>query len=102
MGPRTEANRSGWDSPVDQGTALRRALAAIIDAGIFDNLRLHGNTKWMPTQLVGLAVLWAWSDQATLTAAFVEAARWAIALCGGLAVHSYQGLTSALVTWTGQ
>jgi hypothetical protein len=96
MEPRTDG------APPVQGTLLRQALAWVVEAGIFDRLKLHGNTKWVPTDLVVLAVLWVWSDQATLTAAFAQAARWATTLLGRGALHSYQGLTGALVTWTGQ
>lgn len=89
------------DASAPEGT-LRQALAWVIHERIFDNLIPHGNTKWLPADLVALAVLWVWSDQATLTAAFAQAQRWASALFGRVAAHSYQGLTGALLTWTGQ
>ena len=57
------------------GTMLRQALAWIGDAGIFDQLKFHGHTKWLPVNLVVLAVMWVWSDSSTLTGAFAEAAR---------------------------
>jgi hypothetical protein len=85
-----------------ENTMLRQALTWIVDAGIFHDLKFHGNTKWQPVDLVVLAVMWAWSDSSTLTAAFAEAHRWALALFGRVAVESYQGLTGALVTWTAQ
>ena len=94
MEPRQDANPP-------HGT-LRQALAWVFRERIFDNLTLHGNTKWLPVDLVALAVLWVWSDQDTLTTAFDQAHLWANALFGRVAIHSYQGLTGALVTWTGQ
>jgi Transposase DDE domain len=100
MGQRKDAREPV--SPVVNGTMLRQALAWIVDAGIFDQLSFHGNTKWQPVDLVVLAVMWVWSDQSTLTAAFAEAVRWAVSLFGDAAIQSYQGLTGALVTWTGQ
>lgn len=106
MGPCTDAGQPGPtnlpDGAVVHGTMLRQALAWVVDAGIFHHLPVHGNTKWRPADLVVLAVLWVWSDGATLTAAFAEAARWAATLFGSAALQSYQGLTGALVTWTAQ
>ncbi len=89
------------DASAPEGT-LRQALAWVINERIFDNLVLHGNTKWLPVDLVVLALFWVWSDQPTLTAAFTQAQRWAAALFTRVAIHSYQGLTGALVTWTSQ
>ena len=106
MGPSQDARgplgSTESDDLVVNGTSLRQALAWVVDAKIFDNLTLHGNTKWLPVDLVVLAILWVWSDQSTLTAAFAEARRWAASLFGRVAIHSYQGLTSALATWTAQ
>jgi hypothetical protein len=82
------------------GELLRRALAWVVQDDIFGHLPRHGNTKWLPARLVVLAVLWVWSDHATLTGAFAQAYRWATDLVGNVAVTSYQGLTAALVTWT--
>ena len=84
------------------GAQLRQALGWIVDDNIFGNLKLHGNTKWQPVTLVTLAVLWVWSDAATLTGAFDQAALWVKDLLGVLPVTSYQGLTGALATWTSQ
>src|SRR5262249_29590849 len=41
-----------------------------------------------------------WSNDATLTGAFTEARRWSIDVLGHAAMRSYQGLLSALLTWT--
>jgi len=84
------------------GAQVQKAMGWIVDDGIFGNLKLHGNTKWTPVALVTLAVFWVWSDAATLTGAFSQAALWAKDLLGVLPVTSYQGLTAALVTWTPQ
>ena len=50
--------------------------------------------------LIGLALLWAWSDQRNLTDAFANALEQARALLPGVAVSTYQGLMNALVKWT--
>lgn len=78
---------------------LRKAMDWVVDASIFQNMRLHGNINWMPKELVILAVLWVWSDKSQLTAAFGEAAVWSEWLIGRAAVGSYQALTNALVTY---
>jgi hypothetical protein len=84
------------------GETLRAAVGWIVDEGIFQHLKLHGNTKWLVTDLVVLAVFWVWSDHACLTGAFAEAHHWSMKMFGRSAVGSYQGLTGALVTWTGR
>lgn len=80
--------------------ALERALAWIVDEGIFSQLPLHGNTTWTAGQLVILAVLWVWSDKNTLTGAFQHAKQLAVSMLGQVALTTYQGLTNALVRWT--
>jgi hypothetical protein len=89
-------------APPVQADLLRRALEWIVNERIFDELTLHGNTSWMTTQLVSLAVLWVWSDKGTLGGAFEEARQLSLTMFGQVAVTTYQGLTGALVTWTGQ
>lgn len=81
---------------------LRKAMEWVIDQSIFDNLKTHGNTKWIAKDLVMLAVLWVWSEKAQLTAAFSEARTWSKRLFGRVAISSYQGLTGALVTYGGK
>jgi len=101
MRPRNDTDRPA--PPADQdtnGATLRRALTWIVDDGIFDHLSCHGNTKWLPIDLVVLAVLWVWSDCSTLTGAFARAARWARSLFGRVALDTYQGLSAALLRWT--
>ena len=82
------------------GTTLRAAVTWIVDAKIFAHLPVHGNTSWQMLDLVLLAVVWVWSADHTLTGAFAEAQRWSLQVVGRAAVHTYQGLLKALVTWT--
>lgn len=81
---------------------LHRALAWAIDDKLFHNVPRHGNTSWQVCQLVTLAVLWVWSDHATLTGAFLQARELSLSMLGAVAVSSYQGLTGALVNWSGR
>jgi hypothetical protein len=100
---RKRTNCGGKQRPATQGVpfqALQRALRWIINEGIFSQLTLHGNITWTASQLVVLAVLWVWSDQATLTGAFAHAKHLALSMLGKVALTTYQGLANALVTWT--
>jgi prepilin-type N-terminal cleavage/methylation domain-containing protein len=56
---------------------------------MFADVRLHGNIKWKPKQLVILAVLWVWSGKSTLTRAFDHARRLSRAMFGRVAVTTY-------------
>lgn len=84
------------------GDAMQSTLKWIVDEEIFRDLSFHGNTKWLPGQLVLLALAWVWSGKETLTDAFADARRWSTILLGTTAVNTYQGLAGALVTWTGR
>ena len=81
---------------------LRRALEWLIDGDVFQRVRLHGNIRWTPYQLVSLAVVCAWSDHATLTGAFVRGVAVVLSMFGSVAVTTYLGLTKALVGWSDQ
>jgi hypothetical protein len=82
------------------GETLRAAVAWAVDQQIFAHLKVHGNTVWKIADLILLTVVWVWSNDTTLTGAFVEAQRWSIDVLGRAAVGTYQGLAKALVTWT--
>jgi hypothetical protein len=82
------------------GETLRAAVAWAVDRQIFAHLKVHGNTAWQALDLILLAVVWVWSNDATLTGAFGEAQRWSLDVLGRAAVTTYQGLLQALVTWT--
>ena len=105
MAKKRKATKQGKKhQPSNQGLpfqALQRALAWIINENIFSKLTLHGNTTWKVSQLVVLAVLWVWSDKDTLTGAFDHAKQLAVNMFGDAALTTYQGLSNALVTWTG-
>lgn len=79
------------------GETLLAAVRWIVDAGIFDELKFHGNTGWKPVDLIVLTVVWAWSEATTLTGAFDEAHRWSRSVLSRAAVSTYQGLMGALV-----
>lgn len=70
------------------------------DHGVFATLTFHGNCRWLPNVLVGLALCWSWSECRNLTDAFTEAAGCCQKIFGSVAVSTYQGFLGALVTWT--
>jgi hypothetical protein len=74
------------------GDLLRKALTWAVNDRMFANVRLHGNTRWNPKQIVILAVLWVWSDKSTLVRAFIHARRLSLAMFGNVGVTTYQGL----------
>jgi len=84
------------------GSMLGQALTWFVDGRIFNHLRFHGNTKWDPLHLVFLAILWVWSDKATLTGAFAEALRSVLSFVRAAPELSFQGFMGALNTWTSQ
>lgn len=84
---------------VDQGALLRRALNWIVTPDTLADISLHGNVKWMPHNLVTLAVLFAWSDAAKMTECFEKAAKLSQRLFGVLAVDTFQGMQRALLAY---
>lgn len=78
---------------------LQRAVQWVVKETSFSKMRLHGNTIWLPSQLVILAVLWAWSDKHRLTDAFRYSKELSLRMFGVVAVTSYQGFLGALVRW---
>jgi hypothetical protein len=70
------------------------------DDSIFSEIRLHGNTKWVPRCLVYVAILWAWSETACLTDAHVDAVACYRSMFGFMVPGTYQGFMGALTKWT--
>lgn len=81
---------------------LRQALQWFVTEVDFTQVKLHGNVNWKVVDLVVLAVLWVWCDHRTLTGAFESAHRLAFEMFGSVALTTYQGLTGALQSYTGE
>ena len=84
------------------GDDLKKAVNWILVEGIFAEVRLHGNVKWAPSDLVRLAVFWVWSAEASLVASAKAAVAKVLKLFGCVAVTSYQALTGGLIRYTSQ
>jgi hypothetical protein len=76
--------------------ALDRLREWLLPSGIFAGLYRHGNTGWLPVDLVWLALCWAWEESQNVTDAFEEAKDQCQQL-GIAAVATYQGMMKALV-----
>lgn len=72
------------------------------DGGIFSQVKLHGNTSWLPRSLVWLAIFWAWSESRNLTDAFTEAVGCCKIISKSSALSTYQGFMGALTRWTSE
>lgn len=79
---------------------FREALNWLLDEAIFDGLAFHGNTSWVPSDLVVLALLWMWSPARKLTDAFDEAVGQSRQIIGRVALSTFQGFAGALKAWT--
>lgn len=99
---RTKSDRQGRRTRIQGMNAgvLRRSLEWILDDELFRGIAFHGNVSWKGCQFVALAVLWVWSDHATLTGAFAQGVEVARTMFGSVALTTYRGLTQALRSWT--
>jgi hypothetical protein len=98
--PATNRRKTRRRSGVTNKNSLLKLWEWFFPAGIFAKIVFHGNTKWVPTQLVILAFCWTWSDARCLTDAFVEAAESGCSLFGLPTLRTYQGFIRALVKWS--
>ncbi len=69
---------------------------------IFSKLKFHGNTKWLPTSLVYLALYWSWSESRNLTDAFTEALGYCQTISDCSPLSTYQGFMGAMVRWSSE
>lgn len=76
--------------------AMDKLREWLLPSGIFAGLYQHGNTGWLPADLVWLALCWAWEESKNVTDAFDEAKDQCQQL-GIAAVGTYQGMMKALV-----
>lgn len=82
--------------------ALRAALDWLCDSSALSGVRFQGDCSWTPKALVHAAILWAWSDEKTLTQRFRLARKIVVAtefrVCRPAA--TYQAFLKMLRTWT--
>ena len=65
------------------------------DDRIFAKFKRHGNTGWLPSSLVWLALCWSWPECVNVTNAFTQAVEYCQLITGNSAVTTYQGFMGA-------
>src|ERR1700733_4434464 len=82
--------------------ALKRSLDWLLDGVSFAGATFREDCTWTPRLLVMTALLWAWSDEKTLTGRFATARKIACKMCAWLVepATSYQAFTKVLCKWT--
>jgi len=82
--------------------ALKRSLDWLLASARLSDLTFRGDCSWTPKGLIFVAILWAWSDEKSLTQRFFHA-RKVVIMMGILAripATSYQAFIKMLTTWT--
>jgi hypothetical protein len=92
----------GHTAFVPHHQALQQALDWLLVSARFDGITFRKECTWTPKGLVFTALLWAWSDEKTLTDRFVLARRviLAMAVLPGVPATTYQAFLKMLQTWT--
>lgn len=94
-------DRSGLTAPAPHHQALKRALDWLLEPASLSGMAPRGDCTWTPEGLIFAAILWAWSDEKTLTGRFALARKVVVAM-GSLArppARSYQAFLKLLRTW---
>lgn len=81
---------------------LREAIGWFMPTESLQDLKMHGNTKWHPAQLISLVLLWTWTVKDSLTDGFDDAYRSTRQLYGECPLTTYQGMAGAMLKWTGK
>lgn len=98
---------SHQDSVGDTGSAvhhqaLQQALDWILVSARLSDSAFREDCSWTPKGLVFTAILWNWSDEATLTGRFFLARKvvMAMAILTRIPAATYQAFLKMLTTWT--
>jgi hypothetical protein len=82
--------------------ALKRALDWLLASADLSDVVFRRECTWGPKDLIAAAILWAWSDEKTLTERFVVARKVTLTMSAMSQVpaRSYQAFLKLLQTWT--
>src|SRR4051794_11267927 len=82
--------------------ALNEALDWLLKPVLLSEIRFRKECTWTPKTLIFLAILWAWSDEKTLTERFFLARKvvLAMAILARTPASTYQAFLKMLRTWT--
>lgn len=92
----------GHNGSAPQHQALKQALGWLFNAADHSKIRFREDCTWTTQALTFVAILWAWSDEKTLTGRFFIARKILIAMKLQLTppAGSYQAFLKMLITWT--
>ena len=95
-----DTNRHTGSVPHHQ--ALKQALDWLLASVQLSNVKFRGECTWTPKSLIVTAILWAWSDERSLTERFFLARKltMAMSLLPKVPATSYQAFLKMLKTWT--
>jgi hypothetical protein len=87
--------------------ALNQAIQWLFQSVVLGSIDFRVDCTWSPLGFIVTAMLWAWSDEDTLTGRFTAARRVCMKVLGALALGnaerpatSYQAFTKMMQTWT--
>jgi hypothetical protein len=82
--------------------ALKRALDWLLASARLSDLAFREDCSWTPKGLIFMAILWAWSDEKSLTQRFAHARKVVIAIgvLTRIPAATYQAFLKMLTTWT--
>jgi hypothetical protein len=82
--------------------ALKQSLDWLLASARLSDLTFRGECSWTPKGLIFVAILWAWSDEKSLTKRFSHARKVVIAMdiLARAPAATYQAFLKLLTTWT--
>lgn len=82
--------------------ALKQSLDWLLASARLSDLTFRGDCSWTPRGLIFVAILWAWSDEKSLTRRFTHARKVVIAMniLAAVPAATYQAFLKMLTTWT--
>jgi hypothetical protein len=92
----------GHTAPAPHHQALKQALDWLLPSAPLSDLTFRRDCTWTPKNLIVTALLWAWSDERSLTERFSLARKVLIAMSPPVTppATSYQAFLKMLRTWT--
>jgi hypothetical protein len=92
----------GLTSSTPHHQALKAALDWLLAAARLSDLTFRGDCSWTPRGLIFTAILWAWSDEKSLTRRFSHARKvlMAMGILNQIPAATYQAFLKMLTTWT--
>jgi Transposase DDE domain len=93
---------NGPNGSAPQHQVLKQALDWLLNGAPLGTVRFREHCTWTPQALIFAAMLWAWSDEKTLTGRFSVGRKIVIAMAwlSRRPANSYQAFLKMLQTWT--